>query len=57
VAIVFATRPRATIRLNEHQPRRMFDHAALQDLATSIRAHAPVLQPIVAGRDPCNPGR
>jgi ParB family transcriptional regulator, chromosome partitioning protein len=39
--------PLTSIRPNEHQPRRMFDHAALQDLAASIGEHGRVLQPIV----------
>ena len=39
--------PLTSIRPSEHQPRRMFDHAALQDLATSIIEHGRVLQPIL----------
>ncbi len=39
--------PLTSIRPNEHQPRRMFDHAALQELAASIGEHGRVLQPIV----------
>ena len=39
--------PLTSIRPNRHQPRRAFDPAALQELATSIAEHGGVLQPIL----------
>jgi hypothetical protein len=49
--------PLTSIRPNEHRPRRMFDHAALQDLAMSIDEHGRVLQPIVVRPLPDGGGR
>ncbi len=40
----------ALIDPNPHQPRRAFDHAALDDLAASIRRHG-VLQPLLVRPD------
>ena len=39
--------PLASIAPNPHQPRRTFDRAALQELATSIETRGRVLQPIL----------
>jgi ParB family chromosome partitioning protein len=42
--------PLASIRPSKHQPRRVFDPDALQELATSIIEHGRVLQPILVRR-------
>lgn len=42
--------PLASIHANAGQPRKIFDHAALQELADSIKEHG-VLQPIVVVKD------
>ena len=39
--------PLTSVTPNPHQPRRAFDQAALQELATSIAEHGRVLQPII----------
>jgi ParB family transcriptional regulator, chromosome partitioning protein len=47
---VFAAIPTAVIRPNPLQPRQHFDAAALEELASSIRARG-LLQPIIVRRD------
>lgn len=47
---VFAAIPTAVIRPNPLQPRQHFDSAALEELASSIRARG-LLQPIIVRRD------
>ncbi|MCX6045507.1 MAG: ParB/RepB/Spo0J family partition protein [Chloroflexi bacterium] len=42
------------IRPNPQQPRTIFDEAALQDLAASIRAHG-IIQPLIVTENPTQP--
>ena len=44
----------AKISPNPHQPRDIFDEEALQELATSIKAHG-IIQPLVVTADPEQP--
>lgn len=47
--------PLDAIRPNPQQPRTIFDDAALQDLAVSIRTHG-VIQPLIVTENPTQPG-